>query len=473
MKYFKHVAILLVVLALAISAFPVNAQLGGTAKSSFSVQNMDDVDAEVLVTFMDASGASFTPTVLVPASGSTPEIPNPFTLAPGKSQEIYVPSIPTDQLPAGQYSVVLSSSANIVATVNLLGEGSVNFNGTYNGVAEAGGSNTYYMPAFLYNYYGWYSAVTVQNISNSEATDITLSITCSNGTTGSYTATDVEAGTAVTFDSRTTLPTGFSGTSVKCDGSAEVESTVAPIIAIDNQTVPTAGFTQSFTGIANGAKTLYVPSLFVSYYNWDSSINVQKIGAGDTTVTVTYSDGATPTTFTLTDDTPGHLFYMPTTHPLGTGQVRAQFAATITSDTLDIIAVANSATKTSGQAQSYVAVPDVSGTSTVLVPGAFKNYYGWISSIGCQNVSETATSLNISYDGYSANAYDTDELLGGETIEIPVFGETFLPDKFVGGATVTANTEGALISCVINHNNSVQMTSTVGDWSTSTNAFNK
>jgi len=48
-----------------------------------------------------------------------------------------------------------------------------------------------------------------------------------------------------------------------------------------------------------------------------------------------------------------------------------------------------------------------------------------------------------------------------------------LPASHQGGATVTANTDGASIACIVNFNNATQMGSTIGDWSMSYNAFNK
>jgi len=448
---------------------PASAQLGGTEKSSFTVQNISDSTATVAVEFVAADGTKYSPADLVPSAN----IKNPFTLAAGKSQEIYVPNIPTNELPSGRYSVVISSDQPIVASANVLGEGTINFNGSYNGLAA--GSKTFYLPAFSYNYYGWYSMVTVQNV-GSAATDVTVTINCSNGVVGTYSKTGLPASASITFDSKSTLPTGFA-TTTKCDGSAVVSSTVSDVIAVDNQTVPTGGFTQSYTGVIGGGQTIYAPVLQVSYYNWDSSINVLKIAPGNTTVTLTYSDGATPSTFDLTDAIPGHLFYMPTVHPLGAGALRALFAATITSSNpaVPIVAVVNAGTKGTGQAVTYNAVTD--GTSTIVAPGLFKNYYGWISSVTCQNVSATPTKVNISYEGYAANAYDSVLLNQNQTVEFLVFKESFLGGsstaRWNGGAIITATVAGAKISCVIGHNNPVQMASTQGDWSTSLNAFSK
>jgi len=136
---------------------------------------------------------------------------------------------------------------------------------------------------------------------------------------------------------------------------------------------------------------------------------------------------------------------------------------------MSLVAVVNAAN--GSQAQTYNAVG--SGTATVGIPSVMKSYYGWNTSVTCQNVGSTATTLHVAYDGYAANAYDTASLIGGATVEVYTPGEAFLPASHQGGATVTANTDGASIACIVNFNNATQMGSTIGDWSMSYNAFNK
>ena len=154
---------------------------------------------------------------------------------------------------------------------------------------------------------------------------------------------------------------------------------------------------------------------------------------------------------------------MPTEHP-----VTGYFGATITSD-FPIMVIANAAN--SDQAQTYNGV--YGGSQASGIPSVMKAYYNWNTSFTCQNVGDTTTSLNILYTGFDANAYDTDDLLPGETIEVFQPAEAFLPNSYQGGATVTANTVDSEIACIVNFNNPAMMSSTVGDWSMSYNAFSK
>jgi hypothetical protein len=453
MKKFTIITLLAILAMLFAAVGPAAAQLGQTDFSSFTVQNVDTVEATVTVYFYNDAGDEFVPD---PLNGAQT---NPFTLDPGESFEIYVPGIPAAELPNGRYSVMIESSARVVTIANLIGSGSVNFNGSYSGFSES--APTFYLPGVVFNYYGWYSLISVQNVGSGMA-DIDLTITCEDGTIGTLSATDVEQFASHHFVLKETTPVGFTA-ATKCNGSAMIAS-LNNIVVTDNQSVPTAGNTQSYSGVAAGDPTVFVPALYHAYYGWDASVNVQKLGAGNTTITATYSDGGT-STCDLTDAAPACLLYMPAEHP-GMGY----FGATITNSAdLDLMVIANAAN--GSQAQTYNGVGG--GSMSVGVPSVMKSYYGWNTSFTCQNIGATTTDLHIEYDGFASDAYDTADLTPGDTVEVYTPGETFLPAGHVGGATVTANVASSLITCIVNFNNPTQMGSTVGDWSMSYNAFNK
>ena len=447
-----------IILSLLFTANPVFAQLGDTSKSSFTIQNVSDTTANsITVTFVNSSGTQITPPLLNNSK------PNPFSLAAGESWEVYVPAVPN--LPDGQYSVVISADVKIVAIANLLGEGSNYFNGSYSGFDINNSAQTFYLPAVLFNYYGWYSLISVQN-TGTNPTDVTVNIACENGVNGTLSKAALPGGTSVNFELKKVLPTGFSSTT-KCTGSAVINSSTENVIVVDNQSVPTLGNTQSYSGFSSGSSTLYVPALYNSYYGWAASLNIRKLAAGSTAVTVTYSDAGS-STCNLTDSNPGCSLYMPSAHP-GKGY----FGATITtSPSMEIVAAVDSAT-TNSQAQTYSAINPSEATNKVGAPSVMKYYYNWVSSYTCQNVGSVSTSLNIEYDRYSSNSYNTEILAPGKTKEIYVPAEKFLPYGYQGGLTVTANESTAKISCIVNFNNPAMMNSTSGDWSMSVNAFSQ
>jgi hypothetical protein len=453
MKKFRIIALIAIVAMLFGLVGTAAAQLGDTDISSFTVQNIDSTSATVTITFVAENGTETTPTVLNSSKA------NPFTLAPGESWEVYVPGIPSSQLPNGRYSVVIASTAQVVGIANLIGQGPINFNGSYSGFSS--GANTFYLPSAVFNYYGWYSLISVQNVGAAPA-DVTLTITCANGTTGTLSALNIPLFASHHFDLETTTPSGFTG-STSCNGSAKITSD-QPVVAVDNQTSPTGGNTQSFSGVMAGNSKLYAPALYKNYYGWNASLNIRKLGAGSTTVTVTYSDSGS-STCNLTDTQPGCLLYMPSEHG-----ANGYFGATITeSASTGLVAVVNAAN--GSQAQTYNAVG--SGTGTVGIPSVMKSYYGWNTSFTCQNIGSVATTLNVKYDGYAGNAYNTGSLAIGGALEVFTPSESFLPNSFQGGATISANAGTGEISCIVNFNNATQMGSTLGDWSMSYNAFNK
>ena len=453
MKKFRIITLIAVVAMLFALVGTAFAQLGDTDISSFTVQNIDTTSASVTITFVDEAGVERTPNPLNSSKA------NPFTLAPGESFEVYVPGIPSSQLPNGRYSVVIASTAQVVGIANLVGQGSVNFNGSYSGFSA--GATTFYLPSAVYNYYGWYSLISVQNVGAAPA-DVTLTINCTNGTTGTLSVQNIPLFSSHHFDLETTTPTGFpSGAS--CNGSAKITSD-QPVVAVDNQTAPANGNTQSFSGVMSGSSKLYSPALYKNYYGWNSSLNIRKLGTGNTTVTVTYSDSGT-STCNLTDAQPGCLLYIPSEHG-----ANGYFGATIQeSGSTGLVAVVNAAN--GAQAQTYNGIG--TGTGTVGIPSVMKAYYGWNTSFTCQNIGSVSTSLNVKYDGYTSSAYNTGTLAPGAAIEKVTAAEGFLPAGFQGGATITANAGGAQISCIVNFNNAAQMGSTLGDWSMSYNAFNK
>ena len=439
---------LIVAIALILAALPASAQLGDVDNSSFTVQNTGSEEATVLIAFYEEDGTEHTPSPLNLGQ------PNPFTLDPGASFEVYVPDIP--DLDDGRYSVVISSDQEMVAIANLIGQtGNIFYTGSYSGAAM--GASAVFVPSVVYEFYNWNSLISIQNAGDS-ATNVTVDYTCADGSTAQHTKADLMPGAAVHFDLETNPPAGLP---VGCTGSAEVSATGGtPLIVVDNQSA-TGGFTQSYNAFIAGATELFVPALYHQYYTWDSSLNIRKIGAGSTTVTVAYSDDTT-STCVLTDASPSCLLYMPD-ELVGTGL----FAADISSDALPVVAIVNAANP-NNQAQTYGAFLD--GTEMVGLPTVMNQYYGWDTSFTCQNVGGIATTLNISYQDHEADAYDTAALGVGESIEVYQPAEAFLAEGYRGAAVVTANAAGAEIACIVNLTHGANQAADMGDWSMSYNA---
>jgi hypothetical protein len=449
-------SLIIVLVALAIFAVPAFAQLGDTDVSSFTVQNVSGGSAEVTITFIAEDGTMSTPADL--GVGIT----NPFTLADGASQQVYVPNVPG--LASGRYAVMISSNAQVVAQAGVAGTGTTRFSGSYVGFSS--GAQTTYLPSIAFNSFGWYSMITVQNV-GSDVTDVTVAFSCLDGTTGTLFEADVPAYASVTWALKNVTPTGFNS-STECDGSAVVTSTSQPVVAVNNQNKPSTGATNTFEAASSGGDTLYVPQLSNNYFGWNSALTIRKLNAGSTTVTIAYDDGDPNDTCNLTDAVPTCKLYMPNFH-----NQDGRFAAIITSTGgMPLLAVAGSTRAAEGWSGGTSAA--VGGSGEVAIPNVSKAYFGWKSAINCQNVGGVSTSMNVSYSGYAANAYNTASIAPGGSVQIQVFNESFLPNTgWQGGATITANATGGEIVCTVGNSNPDKALDLQGDWTSQYNAYNK
>jgi len=455
----KIVPAIMALIMIFVLAVPVSAQLGDTDVSSITIQNVSSVNATVTVTFVSESGFVYTPTQL---DNLTPTaFPNPFTLVPNQSRQIYVPNVPAAQLPTGRYSVVISSTEQVVAVAGVAGMGTRRFSGSYSGFSA--GASQVYLPSTAFNYFGWYSMISIQNLGSAPA-NVTVTITCSTGLVGTLQVSGVPEMASHTFALKNTTPTGFTGATV-CNGSALVTSTNSqPIAAVDSMSKPSTGSTNTFEASAVGFQKLYVPSLSTAFFGWNSSLTIRKLVSGSTTVTIDYSDAEPNDTCNLTNATPACQLYLPTHHPSP-----GLYGATITSSPANqLLAVVGTTKDTlSGAYKGFG-----SGSGVVKVPEVTKYYFNWITSVTCQNVSSTATTLNFSYQGFPAYNHP-ETLTEGEAIQVFVPNEAFLPVGYQGGLTVSANAAGAEIACIVSHNNPSNLSITSGDWATYYNAFNQ
>jgi hypothetical protein len=455
MKNLKSLSILVLLIVMAVVTVPAHAQLGTTDTSTFTVQNVSGGNANITVVFYSENGTSYQPTDL--GGGTT----NPFLLADGTSKQIVVSNIPIAQLPSGSYSVVISSDALVIAQAGLAGSGTRHFAGSY--VSSSAGATTVYIPSVAFNFYGWYSMITVQNLGSAPA-DVTVTIKCLGGGTGTLTQLDVPVMSSKTWALKNVTPTGFT-TSTVCDGSAVVTSDQV-VVAVNNQNVPATGATNTFEGASIGGNPLYVPNVSNSYFGWNSNLTIMKLNAGDTAVTISYSDGDPNDTCNLTDATPFCKLYQPSNHT-----VTGRYGATISSATVgaQLLSIVGSTNGSLSGATSAVA----GGTAEVAIPNAAKTYYGWGSAINCQVVGGAATTLHVSYSGYTGSAYNTASLDIGKSIQIVVNNESFLPSSWQGGVSITANNASADIACTVGNSNPSNAALYPGDWTTQYNAYNK
>lgn len=199
------------------------------------------------------------------------------------------------------YSAKITASGNVAAIVNIYGlGGTINQLYSYNAFAE--GSLKAYVPVVMNNYYGYNTAIVVQNMGDAKAN---VTVTYSNGTkwTG-----EIAAGAAASlYTPASGIPAG------NTLYGAVVESDKPVAVIVNESTLFNRAGT--YNGFAGGGTTISVPVVMKAYYNWNSSVTCQNVGSSPVNMNIKYA-GVTGTFAPQGGNpvAPGKvgLFYQPT-----------------------------------------------------------------------------------------------------------------------------------------------------------------
>jgi len=411
----RRLSVILVFFALLASAVPVVAQVpgpGGPYNSAFTVQNLESKDGTCVYTLYSADGS--------PAFTSTAT-----TIQANKSIFVYVGGL---SVTAGSYSVVISCDVNVAAVSNYTGSGGA-YAASYAGVPAAQTATTAYFPGLYKNYYGYYTNVVVQNAGSANI-NVTLKIYQGATLVDSETKV-VPANASVAFDqkNRTGLPDGIYA------GVVEATGPVAAMVNVWNN----AGQQFAYSGFTSGSSVAYAPVLMKSYYGFNTALTVQNMGDAAVTVTVTYSNGATNTK--TIPAKASQLFYTPNESGLPNGWLGS---AKIEAPGGTIVALVNES-DANNRAASYTGF--AGGGTTSNAPIVLKKYYGYSTSITCQNIGTTTTNITVTYSNGVVETKNNVAVNGTALFYQP--NNTSLPNGFNGSAVITASQP---IVCVINEN---------------------
>lgn len=241
-------------------------------RSELVLQNTAATTANVTIRFYSSSGA---------AAGTTPGT------IPGNGSRVYALQdlgLPTGN--AGIFSVQVESSAPLVGVCNIWSPTKYGEYSDYN--AYTSGTTLAYAPSLLNQYYGYVSALTVQNI---DTADATIKVTYSNGVTETKT---LAPRTSIEYyqPNNPNLPSGNSAGIF----SAKVESTNGrSIVVLVNQEDKNKGLLASYNAPTQAATTVNAPVVLKAFYGWFSAVTVQNVGAAPANITLTYSTGQTRT----------------------------------------------------------------------------------------------------------------------------------------------------------------------------------
>jgi hypothetical protein len=419
-KVFSIVMVLALALGITTAALAAVPAPGGPFNSAFRVQNLETTAAQCSYSFYDAAGAAaFT-------SATT-------SVNPGDSLYVYVPDV--SGLATGSYSAVVSCDRKVAAVSNF---SDPNSGASYSGVAEPG--MEWFAPGIYDNYYSYYSNIVVQNASAGPV-DITVEIFEPGNTTPvkTQTATAVPANASASFqqeDATELADNQFYSAKISGTGN------IAPIVniyglgAFDNQLY-------SYNAFTAGSLTASAPVIMSNYYGYNTALVVQNIGATNAAVTVEYTNGYSKD-YTIA---PGaaESIYTP-------GETAAGFlpdvlyGATVTSDQ-DVVVLVN---ESNGFNRAASWNGFAGGSTEVRAPIVMKRYYGYNSSVTCQNVGTAATDMTITYATGASGPTTFTGIAPGATQLFYQPTDPALaaaPPNYISSATITADQP---IVCVVN-----------------------
>ena len=184
------------------------------------------------------------------------------------------------------YSAKITGTGAIAPIINIYGPGTTG-DQLYSYNSFSSGSTTAYSPVIMNNYYGYNSNLALHNLGVA-----TANVTINYGT-GQTKALTIAA------NSSESLYTPDSGVPNNSLTGATITST-QPIVALVNES-NNYNRAASYSGFSTGGTTVVAPIVMKRYYNYNTSVTCQNVGAAATTMTLTYggvtgseNSGSTP-----------------------------------------------------------------------------------------------------------------------------------------------------------------------------------
>jgi len=224
------------------------------------------------------------------------------------------------------YSAKITATGNIAVQANIYGTGTYE-NQFYSYTPFTSGTTVAYAPVIMNNYYGYNTALTVQNLGDSNTT-----VTVTYGTGHTQTRTIAPSASYLFYSPSSGIPSGNTlGLT-----SAKIESSGQPIVALVNESnnYNRAG---TYIAFASGATTVRAPIIMKRYYKYNTSVTCQNVGNSNTDITITYSNGAASSRNSIAPNGTA-LFYQPNETGLPDN---FNGSATITSTSQPIVCVTN------------------------------------------------------------------------------------------------------------------------------------
>jgi len=402
-------ATLIVLVLAALAATTASAQF--TSVTSFQVQNLSSSTANIQLVFYDTNGNEVTAATLSDQIS-------------GNSSKLYTQSNNTN-LPTGFNGSVVVSSDQPVAAIGVQEAKNASnqvYQGTYGGFSAEQASDKFYLPTVMKAFYGYTTEISVQNAGTA---NVNVTITYSpGGYTDSYTG--LKPGQVHRFNNASTpsMPNNYIGAAI-------ITASGGQVVAVVNQNNVSALQQQTYEGFSSAASgpTLYAPVLMRNFYGFNTSVQVQNIGAGSTSVTIHYSNGTSKTQSLAAGA--GYLFTQGNDTALPSTWIGSAY---ITSTSQNIVAVVNQQNTTAGKAASYNAFAT---TAVKFVgPNVMRAFYGFNTSVQVQNVSSTPTTCTATFSNGTSQTTPT-ALSQYATYLFTQSNNAALGASFIGSVTIT------------------------------------
>jgi hypothetical protein len=413
--------ILVLTLMLVPGVFAESPAPGGPFNTAFRVQNLEGTVATCSYSFYDSLG-------------NVAKTSDPTTVAPGDSLFVYVPLV--EGLGPGEYSAVVSCDRKVAGVVNFSDPTS---GASHAGIADPG--TVWYAPGIYDNYYNFYSNIYVQNASSSPI-NITVDIFEPGNATPVYTQTEtnVPMNASVSFEQE-----GIAQLQTNQFYSARISGTgdIAPIVNIYGRG-PAEHQLYSYNPFKSGSTVAYAPIIMNKYYGYDSALVIQNMGDIAAQVKVTYTTGL-ETTHTIQPGAAESLYTPLQGLPAG----NVLYGATVESTNGQPIVAMVNQSNAYMRAATYTGF--ASGSNEVRAPIVLKSYYTFDSSVVCQNIGNSATTMTIAYAGPGVGSPTTSPSIAPG--QVHQFYQPMDPSlanvgpNWIGSATITSSQP---IVCVVN-----------------------
>lgn len=224
------------------------------------------------------------------------------------------------------YSAKITSTGPIAAIANIYGRGAL-ASQLYSYDTFAAGSTTAYAPVIMSKFFGYNTALVIQNM-GAVAADVTITYG-----TGQVKHSTIQPGAA---DSRYTPGEGLPNGTLT--GATVTSTNGQPLVVIVNEST-NMNRAATYEGFASGKPTVRAPIVMKGYFKYNTSVTCQNVGTAAATMTISYS-GVSGSAASPSIPVGGtQLFYQPGDSLLA-GQASYIGSATITSSQ-NIVCVVN------------------------------------------------------------------------------------------------------------------------------------